>query len=675
MEEEITEVINLDEETLLPQQHSGSVSLRNPPIRPVVRFSSYQYKAFSIKKGTVVQIPRRPRKELSWEFLEVSDTYRKGDIVILRGTSLTRQRYLKGMLPRSRNEVCAVLEVEKDDNRDWYTQAAVEIPVTEVVRIRQLRKTNALYPCHKFDDSIYLSKEAIETRAPLVQRWIFVSFYKSSKSRREHRSVSGILRRLTEAEVTDPALRVSDSSLRNAWRGGIVPGGSFLAGRQSIPATEINETFNTRPIERSGQQRYSAGDIFCGAGGASLGMSKAGFEVVVACDMDPAACQTHRANFPRTGLQEMHVYDFVKQQNESRSRRHTDVVHISPPCQTWSPAHTIAGQNDDANMAALFSCGDIIAKERPRITTGEQTFGLLFGRFEAFFNSLVFQYTSLGYSFEWDILNLSHYGLVQPRRRAVWIASCPGEALPPFPAPTHIDKPVTVRQVLRAVGPRASLHNLAEMHQRARFRRPAYDDRAPLRRTITTGCADNYHPSGLRNFTIRELAMLQGFPVDYQFRGNTTQIKRQIGNAFPPTVVSVLYRHIHAWLLQQDNVVEQIIDIDDDAMVIDLDPGPRDPIFISNDEEYDRRGHPEAIVIDSDSDIDHEDWMDFNEDDNPLRLEFGIDSHQQTVVIYDSSDDDDEVMEYDDDNVTRFSRESSRTLSIGSDQDMEIDLI
>ncbi|KAI1488017.1 S-adenosyl-L-methionine-dependent methyltransferase [Biscogniauxia mediterranea] len=630
IEEEIAEVIDVDEELLLPQHPANSVSLRNPPIPSILAFSSYRYKSFSIKKGTVVQIPRRPRKELSWEFVEVSNIYKKGESVILRGIALTRQRYLNGMLPRSPNEVCAVLEVEKDDNRDWNTQAAVEVPVTEVVRIRQLRKTNALYPCHRFDDSIYLSKEAIETRAPIVQRWILVSFYKSSKFRREHRSVSGILRRLKEEEVTDPFLSVSDSSLRNAWRGGIVPGGSFLAGHQSIP-------------------RYSAGDFFCGAGGASLGMKKAGFEVVVACDMDPAACQTYRTNFPRTGLQEMPVYNFVKQQNETRSRRHTDVVHISPPCQTWSPAHTIAGPNDDANMAALFSCGDIIAKERPRITTGEQTFGILFGRFEAFFNSLVFQYTSLGYSFEWDLLNLSHYGLVQPRKRAVWIASCPGEALPPFPAPTHVDKPVTVRQVLRAVSPCASLHNIADMHQRAPFRKPAYDDRAPLRRCITTNCADNYHPSGLRNFTIRELAMLQGFPINYQFRGTARQIKRQIGNAFPPTVVKVLYSHIHAWLLQKDNVVEQAIDIDDDVTVIDLDPGPREYIVIDNDEDNDRHahheiqghGHPEVI----------------------------------TIVISDSSDDDDEVMECDDNDVMRFSRESSRTLSIGSDQDMEIDLI
>lgn len=42
------------------------------------------------------------------------------------------------------------------------------------------------------------------------------------------------------------------------------------------------------------------------------------------------------------------------------------------------------------------------------------------------------------------------------------------------------------------------------------------------------------HPSGLRPFTLRELACIQGFPMDYQFVGNWGEKKRQVGNAVPP---------------------------------------------------------------------------------------------------------------------------------------------
>ncbi|KAI1501879.1 S-adenosyl-L-methionine-dependent methyltransferase [Biscogniauxia marginata] len=660
-EREIAQVIDLDEDLAPPQDRARSAS-GNLAIDPQSLLSEYRQRHLYINQGAVVEVPRRPAEELSWEFLEVRQIYKKGPDVILRGIRLTRQRYLEGMLPRNRNEVCALLEVQKDDNREWADQAAVDVPVAEVIRTRHLRKTNALYPKFRFNGAIYTSIEAIERRAPIVQRWVFVKIYRNSQNKQQRRSLSGIIRRLREDEIEDPILRVSDSSLRNAWRAGVMRGGSYVAGGQAIPVAELNEVSQVEPIIRAIGQRYCAGDFFCGAGGASCGMKKAGFEVVVACDMDQAACETYRANFPTTNLFQMEVHDFVKAQIEARSKRHTDVLHLSPPCQTWSPAHTHPGPNDEANAAALFSCGDILATERPRITTGEQTFGILFGRFKSFFHSLVNQYTSLGYSFEWDVLDLSNYGLAQPRKRAIWIAACPGEALPPFPAPTHGDQPglrqtVTVHQALQGVGTHASLHdplhNVDEMFLTAQrygsYPKTPWDSRAPLRRSITTGCADNYHPSGLRNFTIRENAILQGFPSNYRFRGRKTDIKRQIGNAFAPTVVEVLYSHIHRWLLRQDNVIEQI--------EIDREDSDNDMMIMGELRK-------EIIVIDN--------------DDDDTQSAVQSNAYREVVMI---NDDDDRLMsfepnredsdvEYDDDDTIRLSRESSRTLSVGSQEDI-----
>src|SRR5688500_16763882 len=39
-----------------------------------------------------------------------------------------------------------------------------------------------------------------------------------------------------------------------------------------------------------------AADLFCGAGGLSLGLEQAGFTVVLAVDHDEEALETHRAN-------------------------------------------------------------------------------------------------------------------------------------------------------------------------------------------------------------------------------------------------------------------------------------------------------------------------------------------------------------------------------------------
>ncbi|EON99001.1 putative rip defective protein [Phaeoacremonium minimum UCRPA7] len=73
-----------------------------------------------------------------------------------------------------------------------------------------------------------------------------------------------------------------------------------------------------------------------------------------------------------------------------------------------------------------------------------------------------------------------------------------------------------------------------------------------LPRTITTSGGQNYHYSGTRDFTYREYASLQGFPVWHRFVA--PGIKKQIGNAFPPCVVKVLYDWIRKWLEDVDGV-------------------------------------------------------------------------------------------------------------------------
>ena len=42
------------------------------------------------------------------------------------------------------------------------------------------------------------------------------------------------------------------------------------------------------------------------------------------------------------------------------------------------------------------------------------------------------------------------------------------------------------------------------------------------------------HPNGLRRMSGRELATVQGFPLDYAFKGPLSSVYRQIGNAVPP---------------------------------------------------------------------------------------------------------------------------------------------
>lgn len=139
--------------------------------------------------------------------------------------------------------------------------------------------------------------------------------------------------------------------------------------------------------------------------------------------------------------------------------------------------------------------------------------------------------------------------------------SSPGEALPPFPKQTHggeygerhaggLLPLATVNDAIQHIPSGALNHDV----DRAQPRQcPAYPADAPLRRCITTSGGQNYHPSGKRDFTLREFACLQGFPLDYEF--GTTRVLRQIGNAVPPTVGKAFLEEVKKALLRADGLL------------------------------------------------------------------------------------------------------------------------
>lgn len=191
---------------------------------------------------------------------------------------------------------------------------------------------------------------------------------------------------------------------------------------------------------------------------------------------------------------------------------------------------------------------------RPRLVTLEQTYGLTHDRHAPFFNALIQAFTSNGYSVQWRIVPLVNYGLPQTRKRLIMIGAAPGSKLPPWPPATHGPglKPfVTEAKAIDRMPRNATLHDI---HSVRRVNNLARRSDVPLPRTITCSGPDGMvHYSGLRDYTLRELACLQGFPAGHVFQGHCRgAIKKQIGNAFPPCVVHVIYRHLRSWLEEQD---------------------------------------------------------------------------------------------------------------------------
>ncbi|KAK4155139.1 S-adenosyl-L-methionine-dependent methyltransferase [Chaetomidium leptoderma] len=553
LEQDIAEIIDLTGD-------DNPVSVFSP--RPVPREEPGEVGSCNLPSGLVVEPGMTVEvneiiEPHGIQFVRVKSIIRPGggSEIFFRGWGYSRTRHLDGMLPRQLNEVALVAEIRCPDPARLGNQGLVDVTASNVMRVRELRVTNTPFPEHRFDLDEYMSKgrDWVDNHAPLVCRYRYDVHYNGNNAK----PCEWELVKIGEREA-DPSYKMLDEQNLNRWRGGKVPGGSHNPGGFSKPVFDLDSESPTTNIRRSSLspgQRYTAGDVFAGAGGASRGIERAGVNLVFAVDHWDHAAQSLRANFPNSCIHNMDVTDFITSED---TRCDVDILHLSPPCQFWSPAHTVAGKNDDNNIAVLFSCRGLVEKFRPRIFTVEQTFGILSPKFTEFFNTFIHGFTEFGYSVRWKVLPLANYGVPQLRRRLIMIGSAPGEQLPPFPPPTHskdgtggLQPWATPQSVLTTTISPTLTHPLHQPHLSKQYDPPKPPwDPTKLARTITTNGGQNYHWTGARDFTLLEYAVLQGFPTWHRFRGR--YVKKQIGNAFAPSVVRVLYEHLVDWLLVQD---------------------------------------------------------------------------------------------------------------------------
>ncbi|KAL9588179.1 MAG: hypothetical protein Q9203_003004 [Teloschistes exilis] len=303
----------------------------------------------------------------------------------------------------------------------------------------------------------------------------------------------------------------------------------------------------------STERQYTFGDSFCGAGGMSRAAYQSGVHIKYAFDCNKHACNSYELNFPGTNLHCLWAHEFVGTDVDCK----VDIAHLSPPCQFFSDAHTVMGKDDEMNTASLFAVGELLKKSKPRVVTLEQTFGIVLrAKHQGYLNALIQVFTSNGFSIRWRLLHCADYGLPQMRLRTFMIASCPGEALPPFPKPTHSSSPVitglrpwtTINAALDSVPPNASNHDL----DRCKPRSFAPRDGDTIAKTVTCNGNGQIHPSGQRDLTIREFAALQGFPTEHVF--GSVGAKKQIGNAVPPVVGRKVLESVVRALQKADGV-------------------------------------------------------------------------------------------------------------------------
>lgn len=329
-------------------------------------------------------------------------------------------------------------------------------------------------------------------------------------------------------------------------------------------------------------------DLFCGAGGLSLGLNWSGLRIAGGIDIDPHCRFPFEANIKAPFLNR----DVTKVKPKEISALFGDakirVLAACAPCQPFS-GYTTKRSDMDERWKLLFEILRFSRLLQPEIVTVENVARLAK---RAIWREFVHSLEILGYYVSWDVVDASNFDVPQRRRRVVLLASRLGRI--DLPRPTSAKGPPDVRSAIAKLppvgcgerNPKDPLHCarslgdanlkriraskpagtwrqwpkalLAKCHQRKSgktypsvYGRMSWTEPAP---TITTqfygfGNGRFGHPEQDRAITLREGAILQSFPAKFAFapkvdRVNFNKVGKLIGNAVPPKLAKAIGRAI-----------------------------------------------------------------------------------------------------------------------------------
>ncbi len=327
-------------------------------------------------------------------------------------------------------------------------------------------------------------------------------------------------------------------------------------------------------------------DLFCGAGGFTLGFKNAGFRPVFAVEGEEDIARTYAANFGDhvdcRPIEEVVLDPKVR-------RKKADVVIGGPPCQGFS--NLGPNRKDDPrrdlwryymDVVETSGCKVFLMENVPRILKVDEGAAVM-ARAE-----------QLGFSISAKVLLASNFGVPQNRKRAFIL----GSKLGPVDLPEDNGERMTVRQAFKGIPRRPTvtefvpngavktrgLHIARNPTEKSRKRYaliPPGGNRIDLQRLapeLTPSCwikkgsggtdlfgriewngparctirTEFYkpekgrflHPEEDRPITHWEAARLQTFPDDFLWCGTKIGIAIQIGNAVPPTLATVLAQYV-----------------------------------------------------------------------------------------------------------------------------------
>ena len=333
-------------------------------------------------------------------------------------------------------------------------------------------------------------------------------------------------------------------------------------------------------------------DLFCGCGGLSLGFEKAGINVLVGIDAWQDAITTFNYNHKNSkgicaDLSNLEPSEIEKELNG----KSVDLIIGGPPCQGFS----VAGKRivDDVRNKLYKNFVRFVEYYKPKAFMMENVPNILSIGSGIVRDSIVKDFSDLGYKVVYQVLTASNYGTPQNRRRAVFVGCKNGfefkfpektveklitssEALSDLPensledgTPYPIASKCDYQKLMRCNSDKVYNHQITEHNERTKEIIALVPDGGNYKNlpeelqqtrkvhiawtrlnsqkpsfTIDTGHRHHFHYKWNRIPTVRESARIQSFPDDFIFLGTKTSQYKQVGNAVPPLMAEAIAKKI-----------------------------------------------------------------------------------------------------------------------------------
>lgn len=362
--------------------------------------------------------------------------------------------------------------------------------------------------------------------------------------------------------------------------------------KPGITAQDVLERIDYKHIAKLIPNRqYDFVDFFCGAGGMSYGFHKMAeltdrLRWAGAVDIDEHAIDTYEHNYGHrpanvnlgeAGIEEIRSVLDLKEENEL-------ILIGCAPCQGFSAHRKKDRRGPDSRNTLVGRFAEIAVELNPKMIIMENVPDLLAKKHWHHFKAFKDTVKAAGYHIAVKILGMADYGTPQSRFRTVLIAA--RDFIPTLPDPVFSpDQYRTVRDAIGNLPPlKAGGKDMIDpMHITSRHRKETIDilkqvpkdggnrpigvgpecldkvkgfydvygrlawDKTAVTITArcrTPSCGRFVHPDQDRGLSVREAALLQGFPSDFYFEGPFDDKYKQIGNAVSPIFSTALAGHV-----------------------------------------------------------------------------------------------------------------------------------